>query len=241
MGPTHDESFEELAWDSEHFGFKIGRVTQCSADIPERAVRWATARSMDCLYLLVDSQDAETLRAAAAAGFRLVDIRVTLSAGIPSAGHQAGIRLAVDDDIRFLSRLAARSHRNSRFYADGRFSQARCDALFAAWIERSCKDRNFAQTVFVADAGGEPVGYVTCSIKQGVGDIGLIAVDESHSGRGLGGELLGQAYEWFRTQGACRVQVVTQGSNVRALRMYERTGFRVENVQLWFHWWQTAP
>ena len=240
MGPTHSEGFEELPWDSEHFGLKIGRVTQSSADTPERAVQWATARGLDCLYLLADSGDAETLRSAAAAGFRMVDIRVTLSAGIPATGDQAGIRAAVTDDFPLLARLAARSHRDSRFYADGRFPRDRCDALFAAWIERSCTDPGFAGAVFVAGTAGEPVGYITCSIKQGVGDIGLIAVEESHTGRGLGGALLAQAHAWFRLQGVERARVVTQGSNVKALRLYQRAGFRVESVQVWFHWWRTG-
>ncbi len=238
MNPTAAHNFQKLAWDSDHFGLKIGRAASSGEDTPQRAVEWALATRLDCLYLLADAHDAATLRSAADAGFRLVDIRVTLSADIPRAEPQAGIRIADPSDLPFLSRLAARSHQNSRFYADGRFPMERCDALFAAWIERSCTDPNFAGVVFVADAGGEPVAYITCTISQGVGGIGLVAVDESHRGRGLGGALLKQAHAWFRAQGASRAQVVTQGANTKALRMYERAGFNVETVQLWFHWWR---
>jgi dTDP-4-amino-4,6-dideoxy-D-galactose acyltransferase len=241
MDATGGESFQELAWDSDHFGLKIGRTTSCSADTPQRAADWALARDLDCVYLLADARDAETLRSAAVAGFRMVDIRVTLSADVARADDEAGIRVAVAGDVPRLSRLAARSHRNSRFYADGKFPADRCDALFAVWMERSCTDRDFAGVVFVADVGGEPVAYITCAITLGVGGIGLIAVDESHRGRGLGGLLLKQAHAWFRGQGASRVQVVTQGANTTALRMYERAGFYVERVQLWFHWWRPEP
>jgi len=239
VSQTQSEAFQELPWDSEHFGIKIGRVTQPSADIIERAVKRAAVMGIDCLYLLADSNDAETLRSAAAAGFRMVDIRVTLSGNVPGASDEGSIRVAAAEDVPRLSRLAMQSHRDSRFYADGRFSTVRCDALFAAWIERSCTDRSFADQVFVADVDGEPVGYVTCALKkEGLGEIGLIAVDQSHRSRGFGGALLRRAFGWFLAQGAFRVQVVTQGSNVKALRMYERAGFRVDTVQVWFHWWR---
>jgi GNAT superfamily N-acetyltransferase len=241
MDGTGGESLQELAWDSDHFGLKIGRAIGCSPDTPQRAAGWALARDLDCVYLLADARDAETLRSAAAAGFRMVDIRVTLSADVARLDDEAGIRVAVAGDIPTLSRLAAQSHRNSRFYADGKFPADRCDALFAAWMERSCIDRDFAGVVFVADVGGEPVAYITCSNNLGVGYIGLIAVDESHRGRGLGGLLLKQAHAWFHRQGASRVQVVTQGANTTALRMYERGGFYVDRVQLWFHWWRPDP
>jgi dTDP-4-amino-4,6-dideoxy-D-galactose acyltransferase len=238
MDETRSEVFRELSWDSKHFGLKIGRVTQCGSDIPKQAVERATEMGLDCLYLLVDSEDAATLRSAAAAGFRMVDIRVTLSGEVPHTADQGGIRIATPDDVPFLSRIAMRCHRDSRFYTDGRFSVIRSDALFAAWIERSCTDHSFAGAVFVAEADGEPAGYVTCALKGGLGEIGLIAVDQSYRGRGLGGTLLEQAYGWFFAQSALRVKVVTQGSNVKALRMYERAGFRIDTVQVWFHWWR---
>ena len=155
MRSRENKVFRELAWDSAHFGLKIGRVTERGSDVPDRAVRQAAASGIDCLYLLADSEDADTLRSAAAAGFRVVDIRVTLSGDIPQAIDQAGIRVAIADDLPFLTQIAQSSHRDSRFYADGRFSWVRCDALFAAWIERSCTDRSFADVVFVADVRWE--------------------------------------------------------------------------------------
>src|SRR6185437_4963498 len=104
-----------------------------------------------------------------------------------------------------------RSHKDSRFYTDGNFRATACDDLFAIWIERSVQDRDFAGAVFVPELeGNEPAGYITCAIKQGVGDIGLIAVDPKAHRRGLGTRLLADAARWFSEQGADRVSVVTQ-------------------------------
>ena len=56
-------------------------------------------------------------------------------------------------------------------------------------------------------------------------------------GQGLGLALMYTALGWFHAAGARRVQVVTQGRNLPALRLYQRGGFQVEMVQLWFHKW----
>ncbi len=238
-------AFRLLDWDSAHFGLRIGRVFSASpsAELLTEALAWADRLSIDCMYLLADSNATGAIRAVSEAGWRMVDIRVTLGAKLwDDAVHPADrARPARHEDIPYLKQLAKRSHRDSRFYTDGNFSTAACDELFAVWIERSILDRSFAGAVFVAQTGmDEPAGYITCAIKEGKGDVGLIAVDEKTRGVGVGTRLLAEAARWFGAQGAERASVVTQGRNVPALRMYERSGFRIESVQLWFHWWRGA-
>jgi dTDP-4-amino-4,6-dideoxy-D-galactose acyltransferase len=195
---------------------------------------------IDCMYLLVDSSDAASIRLAGASGWRMVDIRVTLGANLTHVTEDTGgVRAANRQDIPYLKQLARRSHRDSRFYADGNFSKEACDELFAAWIERSVGDRGFAGAVFVAQTDGNlPAGYISCAIKDGLGEIGLIAVDEKCRKTGLGVRLLAESARWCAAQGAKRISVVTQGCNIPALRMYARFQFTIESVQLWFHWWR---
>ena len=40
--------------------------------------------------------------------------------------------------------------------------------------------------------------------------------------------------------GAKKIRVVTQGTNVAALKLYEKAGFRVCDVKIWFHRWFPA-
>ena len=71
---------EPLRWDSEHFGFPTARATRATLT-PAAAGEldsWCHAHRIRCLYLLADSADAETARAAAASGFRDVDTRLGL-------------------------------------------------------------------------------------------------------------------------------------------------------------------
>jgi dTDP-4-amino-4,6-dideoxy-D-galactose acyltransferase len=193
------------------------------------------------MYLLTNATDGSAIQLASEWGWRLVDPRITLEGQVSTiAKSSRGVRPATEDDITQLRELASRSHRDSRFYADGNFSKHACNRLFAKWIERSVRDRDFAGTVLVAESSpGSPAGYITCTMREGVGQIGLIAVDEKARGAGLGASLVAESANWFRAQGAERVSVVTQAQNVAALRMYHRCGFSIKSVELWFHWWRT--
>jgi ribosomal protein S18 acetylase RimI-like enzyme len=164
------------------------------------------------------------------------------AAGEPetTTGPPVRVRPATGTDLRRLRRIAAVSHRDSRFYHDRHFDRRRCDALYAGWIETSCADpAGVVLVAAVADPAGPPVGYVTGTIgEDGEGRIGLFAVTPDARGRGVGGALVAAVLDWFAGRGADPVSVVTQGRNVRAQRLYQRFGMRTRSVELWFHrWW----
>jgi dTDP-4-amino-4,6-dideoxy-D-galactose acyltransferase len=230
-----------LSWDSGHFGVRIGRVnaTRLTAALLADIDRWANSHSIDCLYFLAEP-DPLTMRLAAGMGFRFVDARTTFEAQLPrpaSSEETRSIRPATLDDIPDLRRIAGESHRDSRFYVDGNFPPAACDEMYRIWIERSCREPEFAGVVFVAERERCPVGYISCRVATETGDIGLVAVDGKCRGLGLGDQLVSQALSWFAAQGARRVTVVTQGLNVPAQRLYQKSGFLVSAVQLWYHLW----
>ena len=231
-----------LEWDSTFFGHRIARVTNSRLN-PERAAdveRWCATHRIACVYLLADPEDLATVRTAADCGFRVVDVRVTLAVDQPATLRtlepDALVRVWIPTDVPSLRAIARRSHRGTRFYTDGRFDQARCDELYAEWIERSC--RGDADAVFVVEHDDQVAGYLSCHLREPkVGQIGLVAVAEAAQGRGLGPRMLNHALSWFADQGVRVVNVVTQGSNTFALRYYQRRGFAVESVGLSYHRW----
>jgi dTDP-4-amino-4,6-dideoxy-D-galactose acyltransferase len=229
-----------LPWDTRFFGFNIARLLPCrvSEESLAEALEWCSLHQVHCLYFLADFDHRETLRLVEAAGFSLVDLRVTLARDLSTAADQAppvaAIRPFEEDDLPALKAIARRSHRDSRFFFDGRFPEDRCEDLFETWIERSCS--GWAQAVFVAEVDGAASGYCACHLDdRGVGSIGLIAIADSAQGRGLGTGLVGAALSFFTKQGATRAQVVTQARNVPAQRLYQKMGFLTDSIQLWYH------
>jgi len=241
MTRTPPAAVRFLEWDSEFFGVRIASMAPAKLDDQSLlgVVDWARTEKIACLYALSDADDIATLRRLESAGARLVDIRMTFERRLdgPTPAHGAdAIRTARESDIAALRKLAAASHTASRFFADGGFERARCEELYATWIEKSC--RGWADRVLVAELDGRLAGYVSCHVREGSrGEIGLVAVAPEAQGRGLGAQLVDSAVEWLAERELSRVTVVTQGSNAGAQRLYQSRGFRTSIVQLWHHLW----
>lgn len=233
---------EFLEWDSEFFGFRIGRVTAGKLHPGDAGAieAWCDAERIRCLYLLAGGQDPVTARLAAGSGFRFVDIRLTLDKAVQEPGElPLSIRPAVEGDVPALAAIARTSHTDSRFYCDGEFPTGRCDDLYETWIRKSCLE-GYAAAVLVAVQDSRPAGYITCNVKGQVGQIGLIAVADWARGAGHGSNLVRSALSWLQVQGASKVKVVTQGRNIQAQRLYQRCGFHSSAVELWYHRWFPA-
>lgn len=232
---------EYLEWDSTFFGLRIGRVfvNLLKPETRDQILEWGRQERIDCLYFLADSNDAETVRLAQEAQFVYVDSRVTLNCALtPSLDRSRpeSIRAVRPGDIPVLKRIAQKNHHDSRFYFDGHFRTEDCDRLYETWIEKSCN--GYADSVLIAEAGEEPVGYITCDLKpERKGQIGLLGVASERRGAGIGQGLIKASLGWFADQGVERVDVVTQGRNTGAQRAYQKCGFMTASVQLWFHRW----
>jgi dTDP-4-amino-4,6-dideoxy-D-galactose acyltransferase len=212
----------------------IGRVLFDRLE-PGAVDAWAHEHGVACLYFLArDEPGAAAI--AEAADFTLVDVRVELERS--AAGDEAPtLRSAVPEDEPVLRALARTTHRITRFYADPRFPDERCDDLYETWIARSLE--GWAAAVLVTGDPGSPTGFMSCHTDEGLsfGSLGLMSVAPEARGRGLGRELVLGAVAWLRQQGIARVTVVTQGRNTPALRTFESCGFRIADVALWFHKW----
>lgn len=241
-----------LPWDTDHFGVRIARANFHRLDpaLLDQVLQWCRENTIDCLYFLAEAE-METIRCAEDHGFRLVDVRMTLEKRLDrahpaAAGTDQGVLLrpAVLGDLPALERIARDSFIYSRFFSDPCFPRAACQRLYEIWIEHSVKGRSALVLVAVEPALGEhpgqPLGFLTCEINEaGQGLIGLTGVDPAQRGRGIGRRLVEQGLAWFGENGVEVVEVVTQGRNLVAQRLYQRAGFLTASVQLWYHRWFT--
>jgi GNAT superfamily N-acetyltransferase len=230
-----------LDWDSAFFGVPIGKA---EAEIPsdvDATEAWAAHEGMRCVFLQIRAERPDVVQAAERHGFFLTGIRVTferlVALDVPAAPHHSAVvRTARSADIEVLEQIAARSHRDTRFYADPNFSRASCDRLYASWIKRSYE--GWAEQVLTAEHDGRLAGYITLHCRaEGLGVIGLVGVAESARRLGVGRAMVGAALGWFRERDLKRASVVTQAQNTGALRLYHQAGFSVSDVDLWMHKW----
>jgi dTDP-4-amino-4,6-dideoxy-D-galactose acyltransferase len=241
-GTEEQDQFILLPWDSEHFGFPIGRVVpaRLSSDLSAAAIEWAKQNKVSCLYFLADPKDPQLLSLAGEWGFEFVDARMTLQLDTLAGRIEAGprtveIAVATGGDLPMLEEIASNAHRETRFFLDSRFPTKKVADLYREWIRRDV----LAGRVLIATGNGSCLGYVSLSMAAGDDGacISLIAVSESARGRGVGGAMLEAALELAKNCGMSRVTVVTQAANVSALRLYQSAGFRSSSCEYWFHRW----
>jgi dTDP-4-amino-4,6-dideoxy-D-galactose acyltransferase len=240
-----NEICQLLEWDTEFFGFRIARVipTRLDKTVLGQILFWCQTQAIQCLYFLSDADNAQSIELAEKNEFSLVDIRVTLKCQLNNLRDTSAqkspellIRPYQADDLPNLRTIAQNNYGSTRFYYDARFSKAKASDLYVTWIAKSCQ--GYANAVLVAERNNTPTGYVTCHISSPeLGRIGLVGIDMVEQGAGTGQNLLNGALEWFVTKDIREVEVVTQGRNGRALRLYERCGFLTQTVQLWYHKW----
>ena len=235
---------ELLPWDSDFFGLRIARLSapRLARDQASALRRWAQEERVACVYALVDAADVETPAVMAELGAGVVDIRMTMTADpLESSAIPAPdlpLREAIEADLPMLEEIAAAAHRDTRFYADPRFPRARVDELYRVWLRNAVRG---GDRVVTFDHEGSAAGYVTCAVGSSSARIGLVGVARRARGRGVGSALLAAVMADLARAGVSSVQVVTQGRNEAAQRVYQKRGFRTERVEHWYHVWLDPP
>ena len=150
------------------------------------------------------------------------------------------IRPATKSDLPALGRLGAlllRTHYGfdqQRFMAPG----SSPDQGYAWFLGTQLSRRDVA--VFVAEDGGNVVGYVFAGIepqswkelRDRAGFIHDVVVDESKRRRGIAESLLSAAVEWLQKQGVPRVVLWTAEQNDSAQRLFTKLGFRRTMIEM---------
>jgi dTDP-4-amino-4,6-dideoxy-D-galactose acyltransferase len=145
------------------------------------------------------------------------------------------LRLATIEDFDTLQDIIMRIRWGSRFFCDRRFPPQRVREFYSVWLEKSLTDSQGA--VLVAERDKEQHGFVCCEVKEENGVIGLAGVDPRNHGSKIGSRLVLGALEWFSIHHCKQVEVVTQGSNIPAQRLYQGCGFYSYAMQFWLHKW----
>lgn len=246
---------ELLAWDSEFWGFGVGRVAgdSLTPEGLEEIDAWAAEKAVRCVYFLAAAEDPASIRAAEDGGFRLAEIRLGLRRPkrpvewdrLAPWPEGVLVRESRPEDREALRRIATDRYHDSRFYADPNFPRERAGELYATWIERSMEGYQ-GDTVLVAEVDGEPAGFTTVADEgASVGRVSLIAVDSSLAEGTLGPRVshaLGLAILRWGEAERLAIRCFTQGSNVRAQRFIQRFGFVPDGVWVYFHkWYEEDP
>ncbi|WP_336778598.1 dTDP-4-amino-4,6-dideoxy-D-galactose acyltransferase [Pantoea sp. USHLN256] len=219
-----------LTWENDFFGQNSARLT-LDGDLP-------LAEALEQPYALwqtkVPAERVEVIDALSQHGFQLVEGEADLAIGIKLTERQTGVRIAREAQIPALRAAAAQAFSQSRFRAPW-FDAADSGRFYAQWIENAVRGTFDNQCLVACDEQGALQGFVSMREVDGDMRIGLLAVLPDAQGCGVGQRLLLAAADWGRVRQLAHLRVATQLSNLAAMRLYLRSGARLESTAYWFY------
>lgn len=254
-------AMERMAWDSRHFSCEIARLAPCCIKagldrdllravhkaVLDEAVAAAHRQGIRMLQRRLLSARMDEIQMLEAAGFRMVDNVVTLTANTEQVGESsAGIvfRELRSDDVPDLKAMMHGSFPHSRFVYDSLLTSAG-EEVYLNWLESAAAATAGEGGGFIIATwhGGDPVGFVSWShdpemaryFRSPSAEIELFAVESKARGRGVGKALLQEARRRMAQAGIVLVEASTWINQKNAMNTYQRSGFCVRENLLTFH------
>ncbi|RPD50127.1 GNAT family N-acetyltransferase [Hymenobacter sediminis] len=234
-------SIQPLHWDTQFFGFPVGRLQASAVSEPElqQVVQQARHDKWRLLYWFLDPADVQSTASARAVGASLLDRKVRFGRAVPETAPQIPAYVLPTPSVTpNLVDLAIQSAHYSRFRLDLNFPAGTYERLYENWI-RGSVDGQLARKVLASypPSAPEPLGLITLGYQPTHITIGLLAVQEGHRGKGIGRKLVEAGLHYAHTWQVPRIQVTTQLDNEGACRFYLREGFVQEHEEHVYHIW----
>ena len=221
-------NIERLNWDSDFFNLKIGKIVLDKRNTPVFSnVRTLLDNSdFDLIYIFSKNKIKE---------LEAVDRKITYICEIPNCVTNDKSIVDYTDDPDSLYDLAYQSGHKSRFNIDPNISDYDFRRLYRLWIDNSI-NKTFADYIKVYMQDGKPLGFITAKNYTDKIQIGLIAVNTTVRGKGIGKNLINSIMA-IAKEHHLPVEVATQADNIGACRFYESNGFSILDQCYIYHYW----
>jgi len=237
--------FKLMEWDSDFFGFNIGYVScrRLTENIESYIKQKSQELNIDMIQYNCNCHDQVSILTAEKNGYSFVDVRVTFELmlqrmnDINSDLDLIIFRKGEEKDIERLRVIAGEIYTLSRYYFDQKFNHEKVREFYEGWLEKGIRGE-YDDYCFILEADQQPVAFTTVKENDdGTADIGIVGVDKNYSGRSLGTILIQKVIKELRKKNLSVLRVVTQGRNYPAQRLYQKSGFITNQMELWYHKW----
>lgn len=210
-------------------------------------LQFCIAGGVELLIARCAIADPAAAQAMEAQGFFLTDTLVYYSfdlakRAIPEDTSEFQVRGLQTADKRQIEGVAAAAFKGylGHYHADPRLDQRKCDEAYISWASRSCLAKEVAEQVFVVERECQVAGFATLRLNSTDEGEGLLyAVAPESQGLGICRSLMISSLQWCRAQGARRMIISTQVTNVAMQKVWCRLGFEPCHAYYTFHKWFT--
>tara|TARA_B100001093_G_scaffold374388_1_gene359387 strand:- start:8727 stop:9815 length:1089 start_codon:yes stop_codon:yes gene_type:complete len=237
-----------LPWDSDFFGHNIALISSryLTPNIMKSVNCFVDKNKVDMLEYLCNCHDRESVRTAENSNFHFTDIRITFRKQLVRANldeiklNDYRFAKASKKDIPKLKSMTQKMYEDSRYFFDENFDRSRLNQFYESWVEKGVYG-TFDDECLGLFHKEEIIGFVTLKYNQNNSvSLRLIGVDSTYQGKGIGKRLLQSVESHIEKKGFKQINVVTQGRNYHAQRLYQSMGYKTQSTELWFHKWMKA-
>ncbi len=247
---------QESEWDSKHFGMGISKIKLIlfNRDVNILLRRLLIRRAIDLarsklIIARIPLHDIRTIQALELEGGLLTDILLTFHRKLPVDSvnqtfpkHIRNVEVVEANEFheKQIAEISKEVFTMNHFLFDPYLPREKCLELYSKWALNCLREASNIN--LIAKLNGKVIGFILCKVnniglKCSYGIIDLIGVKREYQGMGVGSLLL---HEALRRISRCApiVYVGTQASNIPAVRMYERFGFKLVFTEATFHIWR---
>ncbi|NVJ86790.1 MAG: GNAT family N-acetyltransferase [Algoriphagus sp.] len=231
MGKSNN-SIQKLSFDSELFGYPVGKVRWNSSMTEEEFL--IEAKDYQLVYILSEKpiQFSSTQ-------ILPVDIKILFEKELSENWNEEEVvpiqkfrdrtaERSIHDSLLF---LGLESGKFSRFNLDPRLTSKEFEKLYELWIEKALDSGN----ILVAP---DLAGMVTFEEKENFAEIGLVAVHPNHRRKSWGRKLIQAVELEIFNRGISKLKIPTQQSNIPAMNLYEHIGYSIAEKIWVYHFWR---
>ncbi|MCM8530261.1 MAG: GNAT family N-acetyltransferase [Lentisphaeraceae bacterium] len=233
-----------LSWDTKYFGFNVAQINGnrvCHQSV-KNIVEFCEKENVNLLQFKCDAHHSESVKVAEENDFHFVDIRMTFEISLIERKpvdriNSLEFRLAGVDDLPVLMKISHEIYQTSRYHFDSNFPKEKVDLFYQDWVRKAVTG-DFDDCLYVITLNKIVLGY--CSIRRDGSSkafIGIVGLDDEYRGNGYGKELIEMVLDDCKRQGIDTIDVVTQGRNYSAQRLYQRCGMLLSRLELYYHKW----
>ena len=234
-----ENNVEELKWDSDFFGYKIGRIK-----ISEKFFYDRNELEDYKLIYIFDNTKNSNKKEIENIGGKLVDVKTELVCEIKENNDE--VEEIKDFSINTLGKedfnkdtidLSLEAGKYSRFKKDNNFKKNEFKKLYTKWIENSLNRINCFEVIGIRQKN-KIIGLVSLSkISDEELSISLIAVNKNFQNKGFGTALVKKAIEIAKKGNFKRLSVTTQEDNINAMKFYQKLNFVIRKKESIYHLW----
>ncbi len=237
---------EKLEWDSDFFGFNVAQIK--GKRINEKKMtsikKFCKNNKIDLLQFKCDAHHRPSILLAEKNSFHFADSRMTYLLNLEKTkkiyiknDKDLSFRLAVPRDAKKLDKIVSELYKDSRYYFDINFPRKDVKNFYSDWINKSIIGK-FDDMVWLLLYKNKLIGC--CSLKinsRKYASIGLFGIEKKFTGKGYGRFLIKKIIYFLNKQKIKKIFVVTQGRNYRAQNLYQKTGFSINSMEIYYHCW----